>query len=116
MNTAKLQFNEGVRFSNEIMALMAMPEEEYYQPDLLVGDTVNVFNGDAIVSMTVTCRPDSKNMDYMLMDLCGFFYMASPWRWTEDLGDILKTKTAMQHKRASGYTERCRCDAVRIED
>lgn len=116
MNTARLQFNDGVKFSEEIMTLMALPDEKYYQPDLSVGDTVNVFDGESIVSMTVADVSGDVCKEYTLQDLCGFFYLAEAWRWTEDLGDILKTKTSLRHKRSAGHDSRCRCGPVKSQE
>lgn len=116
MNTARLQFNEGIKFSNEIMELLALPEEKYYQPDLSVGDTVNVFDGERIVSMTVANMEGNVVKEYTLMDLCGFFYLAEAWRWTEDLGDVLKTKTSLRNKRTAGYGTHCQCEPVKSQE
>lgn len=107
-----LQFNETIsKYTPEIMDLLNAPEEEYYQPDLKVGDSVNVFNTEAIVVMTVE-GIDGK--EFTLSDHCGFRYLAEAWRWTEDLGVVLKTKTSMRSKKAAGWGTKCCKEAKRL--
>ena len=109
MNTNILQFTESANLDSLLLDLLQQKDEAYYQPKLVVGDTVNVFDGDQLTCMTIMMITGKNVKEYTLQDSCGFMYLAESWRWTEDLGDILKTKTSMRHKRNAGWGVKCCC-------
>ena len=109
----KLEFQESApRFSEEIIELMNTPEDIYYKPNLEIGDTTNVFNGEEIVAMTIE-RIDGS--EYTLTDRCGYLFLAEIWRWSEQLGDILRTKTSMKNAKKAGWKNTCCDECIRYE-
>ena len=106
MNMTLQHKEPGSQLSQEIIDLMNSPADDFYEPDLVIGDSVNVFNHEEIVSMTIE-KIDGKQ--FTLTDRCGFMFLAEIWRWSEQFGDVLRTKTSMRNARKAGWKNTC-CD------